>query len=140
MEQLNIDCGMESFALPGGVLRFNPTDPNLYARFLGMETELDSLKAQLEQQVDRAESARQVLEALSETDRQFKALLTRVFQSDFDRLLGGVHLLAIGENGLTVGENLIKTLEPVLTGGAERFTQTQTQLALEKARQRRGNL
>lgn len=34
-EALNIDTGVEEFCINGhGVLRFNPSDPNLYHRFL----------------------------------------------------------------------------------------------------------
>ena len=139
MEQLAIDCGTVSFSLPGGQLRFNPTDPNLYARFLGMEEALEKLRQQLQIQAESADGADRILAVLTETDRQFKALLGGVFHCDFDRLLAGINLLAMGENGLTVGENLLEQLEPVLTQGAERFVSAQTQAALEKARQRREN-
>ena len=34
MEKLHIDLGVREFELNGGLLRFNPSDPNLYHRFM----------------------------------------------------------------------------------------------------------
>ena len=37
MKQLSIDTGVEEFCINGkGVLRFNPSDPNLYHRFFAL--------------------------------------------------------------------------------------------------------
>lgn len=142
MEQLNIDCGLEEYAVGGAVLRFNPTDPNLYARFMQLEGQLGQLRKELELKVSAATEASQVLTVLEETDRTFKDLLTRVFgpQNDFSKLMEGVNLLAMGNNGLSVGENLLMALEPVLMKGAERFAGVKTREAVEKARQRRAGL
>lgn len=142
MNQLHVDMGVEEYALGNGVLRFNPADPNLYARFLELEPQLQRLQEELSRRSDEAKDACGVLKVLEETDRQFKTLLTQVFgtENDFSRLLQGVNLLAVAANGSTVAENLLGALEPVLMQGAERFVQVQTQTAVEKARQRRENL
>ena len=142
MNQLHVDLGVEEYALGSGALRFNPADPNLYARFLELEQQMQSLQKDLTRSSEKAKDAYDVLKLLEETDRQLKDLLTRVFgpENDFSRLLQGVNLLAVAANGSTVVENLLGALEPVLTRGAERFVQAQTQAAVEKARQRRENL
>lgn len=139
MNQLEVDLGMEVFSLGSGVLRFNPCDPNLYARFLGLDSDLEELQKQLQQGLQKACDAVGVLSLLEETDRRFKDLLTQVFgpENDFSRLLQGVNLLAVTGSGETVAENLLAALEPVLTQGAERFVEAQTRTALEKARLRR---
>ena len=108
MEQLNIDCGLEEYAVGGAVLRFNPTDPNLYARFMQLEGQLGQLRKELEQKVSAATEASQVLTVLEETDRTFKDLLTRVFgpQNDFSKLMEGVNLPFCGRksaDGLRTG-------------------------------------
>lgn len=141
MNQLHVDLGVEEYALGSGVLRFNPADPNLYARFLELEPQLQRLQEELNRRSDEAKDACGVLKVLEETDRQFKTLLTQVFgaENDFSRLLQGVNLLAVAANGSTVAENLLGALEPVLTQGAERFVTAQTQAAVEKARLRREN-
>ena len=141
MNQIHVDLGVEEYALGSGVLRFNPADPNLYARFLELEPQLQRLQEELNKTSSEAEDAYSVLKALEKTDRQFKKLLTQVFggENDFSRLLQGINLLAVAANGSTVAENLLGALEPVLTQGAERFVQMQTQTAVEKARLRREN-
>lgn len=141
MDRLNVDLGIEEFALGNGVLRFNPADPNLYARFLELEPQLQQLQQELTRRSEEATDVAQVLQLLAHTDRQFKDLLTGVFggNNDFSRLLEGVNLLSAASDGHSVGENLLGALAPVLTQGAERFVQMQTQAALEKARHRREN-
>ena len=142
MNQLNIDLGVEEYALGNGnVLRFNPTDPNLYARFMDLEPQLQSMREELIRGSEEAGDGGAVMALLRETDRKFKDLLTQAFgpENDFSRLLQGVNLLATAGNGMSVAENLLAALEPVLLQGAERFAQAKTEAALEKARQRRGN-
>ena len=141
MNQIHVDLGVEEYALGSGVLRFNPADPNLYARFLELEPQLQRLQEELNRGSEKADNAAAVLKLLEETDRQFKGLLTQVFggENDFSRLLQGINLLAVAANGSTVAENLLCALEPVLTQGAERFVTAQTQAAVEKARLRREN-
>ena len=142
MDQLKVDLGIEEFDLGYGVLRFNPTDPNLYARFLDLEPQLESLQQELSQKTAQAADAAGLLKTLEEIDRQLKDLLTQVFgeENDFSKLLHGVNLLSTAGNGLSVAENLLAALEPVLSQGAERFVQSKTAQAREKARQRRENL
>jgi hypothetical protein len=143
MNRLNIDLGVEEYALGNGsVLRFNPTDPNLYARFLQLEPQLQDLREELIRGSEQAADGLAVLKLLADTDRKFKELLTQAFgaENDFSQLLQGVNLLATAGNGMSVAENLLAALEPVLTQGAERFARTKTEAALEKARQRRESL
>ena len=141
MEQLALDLGVQEFALGSGVLRFNPTDPNLYQRFMDLEPRLQELRRELLRSSRDLEDAAQVLQLLSETDRKFKDLLTWVFgaENDFSRLLQDVNLFANDEQGHSIAENLLCALEPVLTRGAEQFVRRCTQAAQEKARLRREN-
>ena len=70
MEQLTIDTGLREYAVNGGsehgggVLRFNPSDPNVYSRFCTLQNQLQ----ELEQQV------------LSYTPALDKTLLFKAFQ------------------------------------------------------------
>ena len=139
MNQLNVDFGLVEYALGNGVLRFNPADPGLYARFFTLSHQLEQMQNRLQQGAEQTTDPAAVLQLLEETDRQFKELLTRVFGpgNDFFRLLEGVNLLAVAGNGLCVAENLLEALEPILLQGAEQFVQAQTNAAREKARLRR---
>jgi len=139
MNQLTVDWGLEEYALfEGAVLRFNPADPNLYARFLELGPRLEALQKGLQQASDTGEVL-QPVRILEQTDRELKEMLTYVFgpQNDFFRLMQGINLLATGQNGRTVAENLLTALEPVLLEGAERFVRERTREACRQARQRR---
>ena len=53
MEKIQFDSGVRSYRINGGqVLRFNPGDPNLYARFLDSLEELTALEAELTKAID----------------------------------------------------------------------------------------
>lgn len=146
MKQLSIDCGVEEFCINGrGVLRFNPSDPNLYTRFLALEERLPALEEELENKskaLEQEDTRVVMLHALEQADRQLKDWLTEVFgpENDFHQLLQGVNLLAVAENGQAVVVNLLGALEPILTDGVERFAESQTRQAVEQARQRRSML
>ena len=136
MEKLQFDDGIRSFRINGGgVLRFNPADPNVYARFLEGEEKLLALEKALSGAADGAEA----VERLRQVDGQMKQVLNHIFgpENDFEVLLKGVNLLAVASNGQRVVANLFAALEPIITQGAERCAKEQTALAVEKARARR---
>lgn len=130
MKNLNFDSGVEEYRLQGGgVLRFNPADPNLYARFLEAEGQLKEIEGRLHAQASGMEdTAASVMDLLGQADREVKALLNRVFTgNDFDKALGGVNLLAVAGNGERVVTNLFAALEEILAAGAERFADAQVE-------------
>lgn len=144
MEKLIFDSGIREFQINGGgVLRFNPADPNLYGRFLDVletirevEKELVAEAKSLEQCQD---SGAAVLRLMREADRKLKGLLDAVFGegNDFDALLGGVNLLAVAGNGRRVIENLLEALQPVLAQGAEACAKQEAEQAVAEARMER---
>ena len=62
----------------------------------------------------------------------------KVFGNDFDKILGGVNLLAVADNGQRVVTNLMEALQPILTAGAERCATQTADAAVQKAKARRG--
>ena len=54
-------------------------------------------------------------------DRQMKQVLGWIFGpgNDFEEMLAGVNLLAVGSSGKLLVTSLFEALEPVLTEGAE---------------------
>lgn len=118
MKKLVFDSGLQEFKLgSGGVLRFNPGDPNVYARFMEAADKLQETEKQL---IARAEEGADVLEILCDADKKMKDILGWVFTgNDFDKLLCGINLLAVAANGERVVTNLLTALEPVLVAGAK---------------------
>ena len=67
MEQLTIDTGLREYAVNGGpehgggVLRFNPSDPNVYSRFCTLQNQLQELEQQVQAQSPTGTDAIQLL-------------------------------------------------------------------------------
>ena len=125
MKTINLDTGVEEFCFAGGgALRFNPRDPNLYARFLEAEEQLKQLENELNEQAKScADTPESAVLLTRQADAKIKALLGGVFGggNDFDKALGGVSLLAVAGNGKAVVTNLLEVLEGILTAGAADF-------------------
>lgn len=100
MEQLTIDTGLREYAVNGGpehgggVLRFNPSDPNVYSRFCTLQNQLQELEQQVQAQSPTGTDA---IQLLAQADQRAKGLLAEVFGpgNDFDAMLGGTNLLAV---------------------------------------------
>lgn len=138
MEKLQFDSGVKSYRINGGgVLRFHPGDPNLYSRFLEAVDKFKALEQELAQSCAREEA--DILHVLEEADAKMKKLLNWIFggDNDFQKLLEGVNLLAVADNGERVITNLLQALEPVLLEGAKRCAGQQAKAAVEKANARR---
>ena len=113
METLHFDTGVREYRVGGGVMAFNPADPNLYSRFLECLTTLEDLEKAL------AGDDGDILNRLQQADTQAKAALSKVFPgTDWEAVFQGVSLLAVGSNGSSVLANFLAALEPVLRQGA----------------------
>ena len=121
MEKLQFDVGQRSYRINGsGILRFNPCDPNLYSRFMEAVEKLQAVETELTQQAETAQE-QEILKLMCQADTKMKEILNWVFggSNDFQKLLEGINLLAVAENGERVVTNLFAALEPVLVEGAK---------------------
>ena len=131
MEKIQFDSGVRSYRINGGgILRFNPGDPNLYSRFLEAVGKLQEAEKELTRQAETAQ-AQDVVKLMTQADEKMKNILGWVFgeSNDFHKLLGGVNLLAVADNGERVVTNLFAALEPVLVEGAKRCAGQQAEKA-----------
>ena len=131
MEKIQFDSGVRSYRINGGgILRFNPGDPNLYSRFLEAVGKLQEAEKELTQQAETAQ-AEDIVKLMQQADEKMKNILGWVFgeSNDFHKLLGGVNLLAVADNGERVVTNLFAALEPVLVEGAKRCAGQQAEKA-----------
>ena len=147
MEQLFIDSGIKEYQINGkGVLRFNPSDPNVYARFLELVPKIESIEKSMAAQakkIDRnsADAGEQSLRIMRESDRKIKAVLNEVFgeENDFDKILGGVNLMAVASNGERVITNLMAGLQPIMEAGAKTCAEEKVNKAVAEAAARRAD-
>lgn len=144
MEKLIFDTGVKEYQInDNGVLRFNPSDPNVYARFLAAMGKIEAVenalvnKAQeIESIEDQSESGAAVLQLMAEADREIKIILSEVFgqANNFDEILGGVNLLAVTANGERVITNFLEALQPIMVAGAESCAKQQADAAVAEAK------
>lgn len=146
MESLIIDSGIKEYQINGkGVLRFNPSDPNVYARFMdatekirGVEQQM-AAKAKSLSDKDSENMGEENLRIMRETDQQIKAILNEVFGcgNDFDQLLENVNLMAVATNGERVITNLMNALQPIMEAGAKACVAGEVAGAKQNREQRR---
>ena len=140
MKKITFDNGLQQISIGGGVLRFNPQDPNLFVRFERAGEKLRAVEADMVSKAGTVgEDGNQIALILQEGDRQMKQILDWVFGAgnDFDAILQGVNLLAVANNGERVVTNLFAALEPVLVEGAKGCAQARAAAAAAKAQSRR---
>ena len=143
MQTIEFDSGIREYRIGGGgVLRFNPQDPNLYARFSEAGQKITQVEKELTKKaktMDQQESGLAAVKLLKDADQKMKEILSWVFGdgNDFDRILGGVNLLAVGKNGQRVVTNLFNALQPILVQGAEACAKAQVENAVARAQERR---
>ena len=134
MDKIQFDSGVRAYRINGGgILRFNPGDPNLYARFLEAVEKLRAVEQELTRQAEDVQGA-DIVMLMTKADEKMKGILNWVFggENDFQQLLNGVNLLAVADNGERVVTNLFAALEPVLVEGAKRCADEQAAKARAK--------
>lgn len=141
MEKISFDSGIRSYRLnDGGVLRFNPGDPNIYGRFLDAGERITQVEKELRMEAGSETTGEEAIRLLLKADGKIKEILSWVFgePNDFHKLLGGINLMAVADNGQRVVTNLFAALQPILTEGAKRCAKEQTEEAVRRAKERRG--
>lgn len=123
MEKILFDSGVKTFEInDNGVLRFNPSDPNVYARFMEATEKIQTVEKDMEAKgKGLAENdGAGALKLLATADQQIKEILNWVFgaSNDFDKILGGVNLMAVATNGERVITNFLQALLPIVEEGA----------------------
>jgi len=144
MEKLCFDTGIKEYEVNGnGVLRFNPGDPNLYARFFDAVEQVQIIEEELVEKgkalAEGEDSGETLIRLMKEMDRKVKDVLGNVFGlgNDFDQMLGGVNLLAVAGNGERVVTNLIHALLPVIEEGARSCANQKVDEAVTQAKANR---
>ena len=144
MEILNFDSGIREYNINNnGVLRFNPADPNVYARFFDAAEQIQKIEEDLTEKgkalANDEENGEAAIRLMQEADKKVKELLGQVFGpgNDFDELMGGVNLLAVADNGERVVTNLMQALLPIIEKGAQRCAEQKVGDAVQIAKKNR---
>lgn len=152
-EKITIDDGLLRLDINGnGLLIFNPSDLNLYHRFFDLLGELPDLEKKYVEEVeavpeDAAEdvklaAAGREMTRASELDSEVKSKLNAVFGggADFDKLLGGVNVMAFGRNGERIITNVLEAIKPYLDTGVKSHVDGAVSAAKTNRAQRRAKI
>lgn len=143
MAELHFDSGVKEYLVNGnGVLRFNPSDPNVYNRFLDAQNKLTRIETDLVEKgkaIPEGGDGEAVIRILAEADRRAKEVLSEVFggDNDFDDIMGGVNMMAVGGNGERVIANFIAAITPIMEEGAKSCASQKVAAARLNREQRR---
>ena len=87
-------------------------------------------------QEDAGEAA---IRIMGEADAKFKDILNAVYGhgNDFHTILEGVNLMAVGNNGNRIIDNLLDVLTPIMEQGAKAFAESEISNAKLNREQRR---
>ena len=147
MEKLIFDSGIREFQINGnGVLRFNPADPNVYARLMesgekikSVEEKLLARAKELIPEGNEEAGGPVVVQLMTEADKETKKILAYIFgeENDFDAIFAGCSTMAVCSNGERALTNFLNALLPVVQEGAEKCAKQQIDAATKKAKANR---
>ena len=146
MTKLTFDDGRVRLDINGnGTLVFNPSDFNVYERFYSLLKELPELEKKYAEEVevstdsDSVELVGTELIRAKEIDSVIKGKLSYVFgvENDFDLLLGGVNIMAVGNNGERILTNFLNAILPYVESGLAKHTNGAVSTAYANREQRR---
>lgn len=132
MQNLNIKTGVKEYQVVEGgePLRFNPADQNIYSRFISAAAKIREIEAEASKNAKSVpetveEIGTEALRIMAEADYKMKAVLNEVFGggNDFDKILCGINLLAVNEDGKRVMEAFLEAITPILTDGAKTYAE-----------------
>lgn len=143
MQDVLFDTGLKEYRMPGGILRFNPRDPNLYQRFFESASQVAALEDKLvadaealqRDSKDEKDLPQRLLNLMAVADKEVKEILNGVFGggNDFDALLNGVNVMGVGNNGERILTNLFEALRPILAQSAEECAASLAESARKEA-------
>lgn len=146
MEKLNISVGIKRYQLVegGAALSFNPSDPNVYARFMELIPKIKLVQEEMSSKakkvdVNSTDAGEKTLQIMRETDTRMKNILNEIFGKDnnFDDILASVNLMAVTEGGHRVIDNVLEALTPIMNDGAKSCVETEVNTAKLNREQRR---
>lgn len=135
MKKISFDSGVQEFQInENGVLRFNPSDLNVYNRFIEATDEIKKIESTLVakgKELGEKPSGADIIKLMHEADQQIKEVLVGVFgaQNDFDQIMGGVNLMSVAGNGERVITNFFAAISPIMEEGVKKFADAEAEKA-----------
>ena len=141
MAGIRFDTGAEEYDINGrAVLRFNPTDPELYACILDFQEKEDeyeqrfaALQNDMTGETDEEGlpvGAAELVRAMRQLDGELKADLRRIFgeDNDFDAIFDHRNALALNTDGETILSGFLTAIAPYIKNDAGERTEVAAKL------------
>lgn len=126
MEKLVFDNGLKEYEVNGHILRFNPSDPNVYSRFVRAIEEIRDIESEYSRKAAEAGATKDkqsfgslMLQQMEEMDQKIKDILSNVFgkRNDFHSIFDGVNIAAKNTHGERVIDAFIVAVKPIIFDG-----------------------
>ena len=123
MEKLVFDNGVKEYEVNGHTLRFNPSDPNVYSRFVRAIDDIKSLESEYSRNAaaakDKLDFGAYTLTQMEELDSKVKGILSSAFGrgNDFNVIFDGVNISAKNSHGERVVDAFIVAVKPIMLDG-----------------------
>lgn len=140
--KITFDSGVKQYEINGrAVLRFNPSDPNLYKRFKEIGDYLVSLEKEVSAKSKDAASGMDMVELLSEYDGKVKEKLRYVFgqENDFEDIFEGENIMALASNGALIITNFLDAMRPIIEKGIKGYAKLEAERAVKEANAERSS-
>lgn len=137
MQKITFDTGIKTYQInDSGVLKFNPSDPNLYKRFKDLRVEIEQIQKDYSERSKTTESGEDAIDLLAEYDARVKKSFSHVFgeENDFDSILGGANVMAVASNGELVITNFLDAMLPIVEEGVKTYAKMEAQKAVQEAK------
>ena len=135
MEKITFDTGIKTYQInDNGILRFNPSDPNLYKRFKDLRVEIEQIQKDYNERSKNTENGEDAIDLLAEYDARVKKSLSPVFgeENDFDSILDGANVMAVASNGELVITTFLDAMLPIVEEGVKTYAKMEAQKAIQE--------
>lgn len=127
------DSGIKQYEINGhSILRFNPSDPNVYKRFKDLLNYLAGLEKEVNEQSNTVKDGFGYVDILAEYDKKVKEKLKYVFgeENNFDDIFEGGNVMALAGNGETIVSNFLEGIRPILENGIKAYAKLEAKKAV----------
>ncbi|MBQ3045132.1 MAG: hypothetical protein IJD49_04185 [Clostridia bacterium] len=144
MEKLRISTGLKRYEVNdrGIIFSFNPTDANLYARFLRTKEKIEAIGDELEKKkaeldLENRSDSEEAAFFLEAADKKCKQALKECFavENDFDAMFDYVNCYSVTDTGNCVIVNFLKAITPIIERDVANYTKSKAQRAASKVKQ-----
>lgn len=144
MEKLIFGTGLKRYEVNdnGAIFSFNPTDINLYARFLKMRDEIIKIGEDVEKKGDEINlsdenNAESFALMLADADDRAKRALTECFGSanDFNHIFDGANIFSPSATGNWLVTEFIMAITPVVEKEVANFTKEKAKRKASQVKQ-----